>query len=456
VAKRREYLPLKRSPPEPHPDSGVLLEVRITGKATATRTRQSYVHLCAPLLVARENLVGLPRGTVKLEPRAFAIVLDHLRRVCPDVIVPLAIKPLLVVSPAPGGGRGKAEEEEDEWIEESPESESEVGVGEGKLEQTQGTLADRPALVATVVLASRWWRFAATHCTVTDALPHFRKNKRDESQGIIRHRRPRACLPHGHIPHGHLPHDRRPHVFLSHARLPHVFLPHARLPHACLPHIRLPHACLPHARLPYPRRPYAHRPHVRRPPAHRPRTRPRLRRHHSAARARAPQAPRSPPTRAHPRPRPARAQPHRSLDLGARPRSGRTHRRRQQVPAVAARKRHLCLRQRRRRRHGVRGHGRILMSFSFYYFLFFLYLLCCDRSRRYVGACIRIYIYRQLSPMSPVLCGYLFFFGLFDTARRISKRALSTARPSAAAKSEEIAAPTRSVGTRYRSPPPHL
>jgi hypothetical protein len=170
VARRREYLPLKRSPPERHPDSGVLLEVHITGKATVTRTRQSYVRLRVPLRVARENLVGLPMGTAKLEPRAFAVVLAHLRKVCPGVVVPLGIEPPPVVSPALGDGRGEGEDEEG-WVEES----SEMGVAEldtarsvGK--RILGALAARaaisgPALVATVAtvaaatvgLASWWW-----------------------------------------------------------------------------------------------------------------------------------------------------------------------------------------------------------------------------------------------------------------------------------------------------------
>ena len=119
VARRREYLPLERSPPEPHPDSGVLLEVHITGNATVTRKYQSYVRLRVPLVVAHENLVGVVGGTVKLERGAFASVVDHLRRACPGVVVPLATEPPPVASPAP--------------IEEIVEPESEVGEPERTL-----------------------------------------------------------------------------------------------------------------------------------------------------------------------------------------------------------------------------------------------------------------------------------------------------------------------------------
>ena len=132
VEKRREYLPLKRSPPQPHPDSGVLLGVRITGKAAATRARQSYVHLCAPLVVAHENLVGLQRGTVKLEPRALVLVLAHLHEVCPGVELPP------VASPALGDGRGECEDEEG-WVEEILEPESEAGELERILGRTNAT-----------------------------------------------------------------------------------------------------------------------------------------------------------------------------------------------------------------------------------------------------------------------------------------------------------------------------
>jgi len=101
VTKRKEFLPLKRSPPEPHPDSGLLLQVYITGKPTVTRNRQSYVKLRAPLLVARENLASLPNGTVALTHKAFQVVLTNLKEVCPGVVVHVEKEPKPKPRPQP-------------------------------------------------------------------------------------------------------------------------------------------------------------------------------------------------------------------------------------------------------------------------------------------------------------------------------------------------------------------
>jgi hypothetical protein len=81
-SKRAKYLPLKRSPPEPHPDSGVLLEVHVTGKPQVPRNRQSYIEIRTPHLVAREHLTELKRGTAQLATRSFEVVRETLKTEC--------------------------------------------------------------------------------------------------------------------------------------------------------------------------------------------------------------------------------------------------------------------------------------------------------------------------------------------------------------------------------------
>ncbi|KAA8906277.1 hypothetical protein FN846DRAFT_757082, partial [Sphaerosporella brunnea] len=68
ILRRAEYLPLKRSEEEPHPDSGALLEVFITGNPQVTQAKQSYVGLLKQHKVAREHLRALSGGTARIGP----------------------------------------------------------------------------------------------------------------------------------------------------------------------------------------------------------------------------------------------------------------------------------------------------------------------------------------------------------------------------------------------------
>ncbi|KAF8244269.1 hypothetical protein K440DRAFT_610157 [Wilcoxina mikolae CBS 423.85] len=86
-SKRSEYLPLKRSPPEPHPDSGLMLEVHVKGTPQVPRNRQSYVHIIAPNSVANHHLKPLSNGTARLSPEAFKLVLTKMKELHPTVVI---------------------------------------------------------------------------------------------------------------------------------------------------------------------------------------------------------------------------------------------------------------------------------------------------------------------------------------------------------------------------------
>ncbi|KAF8543794.1 hypothetical protein BDD12DRAFT_818901 [Trichophaea hybrida] len=106
-SKRSEYLPLKRSPPEPHPDSGLILEVRVKGTPQVPRNRQSYVHIVAPSSVANHHLKPLSNGTTRLSPEAFKLVLTKMKELHPtvviqeDVVITKKPKKLLPLFPPP-------------------------------------------------------------------------------------------------------------------------------------------------------------------------------------------------------------------------------------------------------------------------------------------------------------------------------------------------------------------
>lgn len=84
--KRAKYLPIKYSKaPEPHPDNGIILDVRYTKKPKAIRQKQSYVSLQNPIILEGKHLSMLHNGTVSLTDDALRTVIEHLRRICPNV-----------------------------------------------------------------------------------------------------------------------------------------------------------------------------------------------------------------------------------------------------------------------------------------------------------------------------------------------------------------------------------
>jgi len=79
--QRARYIPIGRSPEwsAPHPDTGMLLKLHITGDPAAPgKGRQSYVCLGSPSLVAKHHLRPLFDGTARLTTNSLVQVVNML------------------------------------------------------------------------------------------------------------------------------------------------------------------------------------------------------------------------------------------------------------------------------------------------------------------------------------------------------------------------------------------
>jgi hypothetical protein len=84
--KRSQYIPIHRPGVirTPHPDSGLILDVQITGEPTALKVdRVSYVSLSAPFYVSAKHLGDIGKGTARLTFNSLKLLVESINRGCP-------------------------------------------------------------------------------------------------------------------------------------------------------------------------------------------------------------------------------------------------------------------------------------------------------------------------------------------------------------------------------------
>ncbi|KAF8543701.1 hypothetical protein BDD12DRAFT_819335 [Trichophaea hybrida] len=91
---RARYIPIGRGLEwsDPHPDTGMLLGLKITGDPAAPgKDRQSYVSLGHPSLVAKHHLEPLFHGTAELTKKSLRIVVEMLNQMNCTAEIPLPV-----------------------------------------------------------------------------------------------------------------------------------------------------------------------------------------------------------------------------------------------------------------------------------------------------------------------------------------------------------------------------